>query len=321
MQALELRREEREQRAVHLCGELGALPRVDGRVVPTRGGVVRREGGLLGLGHAGPEARVDLSCGECGREGRDEGREGGERGGGELAAAELGEELLLGREVEVLVRHDGVPDGAHVGADPIGRDPLVVLALEDGRPARTRTRTAAGARAEALAQVGDLLLEELGLEQLVRQRDKVEVEEVVDPGRLEALGLAQAVPQPVQVGCECRAQVRERGRADVVTNDKEEERLVLRAATSGKKGSEPPVDKAQEQGSEHGPDSLAAGLALLLGSEEQAEVDLEDGLEQAHVGALVQPDLVLPDVDEEHLGDGHAEEGRLALKVLCGGVR
>ena len=49
---------------------------------------------------------------------------------------------------------------------------------------------------------------------------------------------------------------------------------------------------------------------------EQTEVHLKHGLEQAHVGALVQPDLVLPEVDDEHLGRGEREQRRFAFKVL-----
>jgi hypothetical protein len=49
---------------------------------------------------------------------------------------------------------------------------------------------------------------------------------------------------------------------------------------------------------------------------EQTEVDLEDRLEQAHVGTLVESDLVLPDVDEQNLRASQGKKGRLALKVL-----
>jgi len=102
----------------------------------------------------------------------------------------------------------------------------VVLALEDGR-----RRCVLGARlGEALTELDDLRLEQLGLEELVRERDKVEVEEVVDLGALEPLGLAQTVPQAVQVGGEGRTEVGEGRGANVVADDEEEERLVLRAA-------------------------------------------------------------------------------------------
>ena len=35
---------------------------------------------------------------------------------------------------------------------------------------------------------------------------------------------------------------------------------------------------------------------------EQAEVDLKYSLEQTHIGALVESNLMFPQVDKEHLG-------------------
>jgi hypothetical protein len=55
---------------------------------------------------------------------------------------------------------------------------------------------------------------------------------------------------------------------------------------------------------------------VLVVLEEQLQVDLEDGLEQTHVGTLVQTDLVFPDVDNQDLAGGQCEQGTLALKVL-----
>lgn len=49
---------------------------------------------------------------------------------------------------------------------------------------------------------------------------------------------------------------------------------------------------------------------------EQTEVDLEDCLEQRHVGTLIQSDLMLPHVDDETLCARHREEGTLSLEVL-----
>ncbi len=54
--------------------------------------------------------------------------------------------------------------------------------------------------------------------------------------------------------------------ADIVANDKEQQRFL-------------PAARAR---------------ACARTAAKKPEVDLEDGLEQAHVGALVQPDLVLP---------------------------
>lgn len=52
-------------------------------------------------------------------------------------------------------------------------------------------------------------------------------------------------------------------------------------------------------------DSRPSDLAFLLRGEEESEVDLKDRLEQSHVGSLVETDLVLPNVDDEDLGDGN----------------
>lgn len=83
---------------------------------------------------------------------------------------------------------------------------------------------------EPFPEVLDTLVEFLGLEQLVRQRDKVEVEKRLDRRLFEAVGFREAVPQAVQVGGQRVAKVRERGRADMVADDEQKERLVLRAA-------------------------------------------------------------------------------------------
>lgn len=56
------------------------------------------------------------------------------------------------------------------------------------------------------------------------------------------------------------------------------------------------------------------GILLVL--EEELEVDFKDGLQEPHVGTLVQTDLVLPDVDEQDLAGGEGKEGALSLKVL-----
>lgn len=93
---------------MQLRDELDTLTGIDGGVVPTRCCVVALERrGDRGC-HTCAEGRVDLACSWGGREGGDGGGEELEGLRGDLAAAELGEELLLSREVEVLVRDDGV---------------------------------------------------------------------------------------------------------------------------------------------------------------------------------------------------------------------
>ena len=72
--------------------------------------------------------------------------------------------------------------------------------------------------------------------------------------------------------------------------------------------SEDEADDEEEQSA-----ALGAVLGLLA---EQHEVDLEDGLEEAHVGALVKADLMLPEVDNENFGRGEGEQSGFALEVL-----
>jgi hypothetical protein len=69
------------------------------------------------------------------------------------------------------------------------------------------------------------------------------------------------------------------------------------------------------RGCQHGM-SLAWSTNVLAVFDEELQVDFEDGLEQAHVGTLVQSDLVFPDVDDEDLARGKRKEGALAFKVL-----
>lgn len=55
---------------------------------------------------------------------------------------------------------------------------------------------------------------------------------------------------------------------------------------------------------------------LLLVLEEELQVDLKNGLEKTHVGALVQTNLVFPDVDNQDLAGGQRKESTLALEIL-----
>lgn len=52
------------------------------------------------------------------------------------------------------------------------------------------------------------------------------------------------------------------------------------------------------------------------GPSEQPQVNLKHRLEQTHVRALIQTDLMFPKIDEEHLRGGEREKSRLSLKVL-----
>ena len=49
---------------------------------------------------------------------------------------------------------------------------------------------------------------------------------------------------------------------------------------------------------------------------EEAEIDLENGLQQAHVGTLVQTDLVLPQVNQKDFGRCQREESRFSFEIL-----
>lgn len=119
---------------------------------------------------------------------------------------------------------------------------------------------------------------------------KVHIEKVGYLGRLQAIGLREAVPYPVEVLSEGSREVGKRCRANVISNDKQQQRFILVRV-------------------------LRLGLCGL----EETEVDLKHGLQETHVGALVQADLMFPQVDNHDLGRRHAEEGRLPLKVLQGG--
>jgi hypothetical protein len=61
------------------------------------------------------------------------------------------------------------------------------------------------------------------------------------------------------------------------------------------------------------PSMFVYALAVL---DEQLKVDLEHCLQQAHVGTLVQADLVFPDVDDQDLTGRKRKQGTLALKIL-----
>lgn len=50
--------------------------------------------------------------------------------------------------------------------------------------------------------------------------------------------------------------------------------------------------------------------------QEDAQIDLKHRLQQTHVCALVQTDLMLPDIHNEHLTGGKGEQRALPLKVL-----
>ena len=195
----------------------------------------------------------------------------------------------------------------------------MVLALEDIVIAAVVVVrvSVAGLDDEPFPEFEHLFIKLFGLEEFVRQRDKVEVEEGFDRRLFESGGFREAVPESVQVGREGRAEVGEWSGADVVSDDEQEERLVLRAVCEvGSVADGWPAISQSTLGHLAAAENSRSGVVFLLCGEEEAEVDLEDGLEEAHVGALVESDLVFPDVDDQDFSDGHGKEGRFAFKVL-----
>lgn len=81
----------------------------------------------------------------------------------------------------------------------------------------------------------------------------------------------------------------------------------------------------EEEGSGSRPVSMLAAAVIsqvvglgdeLFIFEEQLQVDFKNRLEEAHICALIQADLVFPDVDNEDLTSRESEESAFALKVL-----
>ena len=54
---------------------------------------------------------------------------------------------------------------------------------------------------------------------------------------------------------------------------------------------------------------------------EETQINFEHGLQQTHVGSLVETDLVLPNVHDENFGGSQRKQRRLALEVLQQDVR
>lgn len=56
--------------------------------------------------------------------------------------------------------------------------------------------------------------------------------------------------------------------------------------------------------------------SLLFIFQKQLQVDFKHCLEQAHVGSLVQANLVFPDVDQENFTSSQGKKGTLSLEIL-----
>ena len=154
----------------------------------------------------------------------------GQRAGGNFVAAELSQQLLLGRQIQILVRlylflqhkcsvklrlecsQSTHPDALHVEGDAVCRDALVVRGLEDvvffrlvNKPPSHRL---------------DLLLEFIRRQNFMRQRGEREVKVVRELDILQLRGFRQAFPDTLQVGGQRSLQIGQRRRADVVADDK-----------------------------------------------------------------------------------------------------
>lgn len=167
----------------------------------------RTESGGLPLGEHPAETLDDLARLDRALDGLDVLAEGGDGDGGDLVAPELGQELLLGRDVEVGVRldlflaerasrhqHDlsscskrvdAHPDALHVEGHAVDRNALVIRGLEDEVLPR--------AVDEALAQVLDGLFELLRQQDLVRKGGEGEVKVFRELAVLQSGGLRRPV--------------------------------------------------------------------------------------------------------------------------------
>jgi hypothetical protein len=218
--------------------------------------------------------------------------ESSERDVGNFVASELSEKLLLSREIEILVGDDGVlwrrdrkgkyksrrmetagsqrfdrsthPNRAHVLRDSIGRNPLVIFGLED-------VALVLGIR-EPLPQSLDLRLKVVGLQELVREGDESEVEEGGDDTGFETSGLGETIPEAVEVGGEGVLEVGERGGADVVADDEEEECLVLRPVKRTVRRNESELRWKRGRGIELGAAHVPATLPFSLAARKRARL-------------------------------------------------
>ena len=119
------------------------------------------------------------------------------------------------------------------------------------------------------------------------QGGETKVTVVLDPRALEALGLGDGRPDLCQVLDQSGSEVAQG--------------VVPRWSRMTKKRRDLGVDLGNVRG---GTCMHHTASSLLLVLEEELQVDLEDSLEQPHVGSLVQADLMLPDVEDQDLAGG-----------------
>lgn len=142
---------------------------------------------------------------------------------------------------------------------------------------------------ETLPQLQDRVLELIRGKNLVRERREGHVKVVRQLAVFELIRFGERLPDLLHVCGQCRFEVGERCCANVVSNDKEEERPLVSAGRNKLKCTDDEVGEGRE-------DSPICSLLP-----EQTEIHFEHSLEQTHVGALVQADLMFPEVDYEDL--------------------
>lgn len=120
---------------------------------------------------------------------------------------------------------------------------------------------------------------------------------------LESSWFCQSGPDSAQIGQEGCAQVAERRVANVVS-DNEEEQASRDGTATRQRLCGLPLGEGEE------------AQVYIPALQEDAQVDLKHSLQQTHVCALVETDLMLPDVHNEHLTGGKGEQRALPLKVL-----
>jgi hypothetical protein len=156
----------------------------------------------------------------------------------EFVATELGKELLLSRQIEILVGLNlflnevfaganismdriAYPNALHVVRNTICGNALVVRGFED-----VVVRAFLG---EAPAQVNDFRLKLVRNKDLMREPGERKVEIIFELAVLELFRLGEALPNLMYILGKCRLEVVKRSRADVVA-DNEEQKCPLAVA-------------------------------------------------------------------------------------------
>ncbi len=107
-------------------------------------------------------------------------------GVGDLVASELGQQLLLRRQIEVFVGHHLLPDRFEVVRQSVGGDTLVYSVL--------KTKLGSLGSTKRFRSTSDGLIEFGGLEDLVRESGEHEIEKVGDVGRFESFRFGEREP-------------------------------------------------------------------------------------------------------------------------------